>query len=482
MQQYSPVTEEVLALLRAAVPGRVSAGPDVNPDYARDEMPIYGTHMPEASVDVQSTEEVAAVMKICAEHNIPVTTRGAGTGLVGGCTPVCGGVVLCTMRMDRILGYDPENFAVHVQAGVLLKTLAEDALKHGLFYPPDPGEKLATLGGNVATNAGGMRAVKYGCTREYVRAMTVVLPTGEIAHFGATVSKTSSGYSLMNLICGSEGTLGIITELTLKLLPAPKATISLIVPFADLHDCIAAVPKIEMGGFRPQALEFFEKEILGVSEAYLGKATFPKTVHGTEVGAYLLMTFDGDSQAELDGIIGRADEMLRAGGALEVFAADTTPRMRDVWAARSSFLEGIEEQTKLLDECDVVVPVSRIPEYVDFVSQLKRDYDFTVRYFGHAGDGNLHIYTCSNDLGPEEFARQVDSFMRRLYAKTVELEGQISGEHGIGLGKIRYLEQAAGPVNMRLMRSIKDAFDPKHILNPGKVCAAPAQNREEAVQ
>ncbi len=470
MGEYNVITPEIIAELEKAAPGRVVTGGDINPDYARDEMPAYGVHMPEASIDVLSTEEIAGIVKICYENNIPVTTRGAGTGLVGGCTPICGGVVLCTMRMNKILGYDLENMAVTVQPGVLLQQLAEDAMEHGCMYPPDPGEKLATLGGNVATNAGGMRAVKYGCTRDYVRALTVVLPTGEITRFGATVSKTSSGYSMTNLICGSEGTLGIITEITLRLIPAPKAAVSLMVPFENLHACTAMVPKMFMSGFKPQALEFFEKEILVSSEKFLGKQTFPRQVEGTEAGAYLLITFDGDSEEELDVIVEKAAEVFLENEALDVLIADTPPKMKDIWAARSSFLEGIEEQTKMLDECDVVVPVNRIADYVDYIAGIKSNYDFQVQYFGHAGDGNLHIYTCSNDMDPEEFGKQADEFMSLLYSKAMELGGQISGEHGIGMGKVKYLEEAMGEVAIRLMKGIKDVFDPKNILNPGKVC------------
>ena len=470
MPNYNSVTPEIIAQLEQVVPGRVVVGADVNPDYSRDEMPIYGTRMPEVSIDVLTTEEVAGIVKICYENNIPVTTRGAGTGLAGGCTTICGGVVICTMRMNKILSYDLENFAVTVQPGVLLQQLADDALQHGCMYPPDPGEKMATLGGNVSTNAGGMRAVKYGCTRDYVRAMTVVLPTGEITHFGSTVSKTSSGYSLTNLMVGSEGTLGIITELTLKLIPAPKATISLMAPFEDLDACISTVPKVFMNHFKPQALEFFEREILISSEEYLGKQVFPRQIEGTDVGAYLLMTFDGDSDDELDPLVERAAEMLLEEGAMDVLVADTAPKLKDTWAARSSFLEGIEEQTKLLDECDVVVPVNKIADYVRFVNETGDKFDFTVKYFGHAGDGNLHIYTCSNDMAEDEFRKQVDVFMSAIYKKAVELGGQISGEHGIGMGKVKYLAEAVGPVNMQLMQGIKKVFDPKMILNPGKVC------------
>lgn len=468
MAAYNQVTPEIIAELKK-VSSHVVTGEDINPDYARDEMPIYGTQMPDVSIDVQSTEEIAGIVKVCYEHNIPVVTRGAGTGLVGGCTPIHGGVVICTAKMNKILSYDLENFVVTVQPGVLLQQLADDALTHGCMYPPDPGEKLATLGGNVATNAGGMRAVKYGTTREYVRSMTVVLPNGEVTKFGATVSKTSSGYSLLNLLIGSEGTLGIITEITLKLIPAPQATVSLMAPFVDLAACISTVPKIIQHHFQPQALEFFEKEILVSSEKYLGKETFPKKIEGKDVGAYLLITFDGDSQDYLDPIVEKASEMLIEAGALDVLVADTAPKLKDIWAARSAFLDGINEQFKLVDECDVVVPVSKIAPYVEYVSEIKGKYDFEVKYFGHAGDGNLHIYTCSNDMQKDEFNKQSKQFLSAIYKKSMEFGGQISGEHGIGFGKVHYLEEALGPVNIGLMKSIKKVFDPKQILNPGKV-------------
>ena len=385
------------------------------------------------------------------------------------------------MRMKQILEYDTDNFVVRVQPGVLLNDLAEDALKQGLLYPPDPGEKFATLGGNVSTNAGGMRAVKYGATRDYVRAMTVVLPTGEIVNMGASVSKTSSGYSLLNLMIGSEGTLGIITELTLKLIPAPKAVISLVALYENLEDCIATVPKMMRANLHPQALEFMEREIVRLSESYLGKSTFPQTFEGSDVNAYLLITFDGDSEEQLDEMIEQASEVLleagaldvRRGRALDILVADTPQLKKDAWAARSTFLEAIEANTKLLDECDVVVPVTKIPDYLVFADQLAKEYDFRLQSFGHAGDGNLHIYTCSNDMEREEFLRQVDDFMTKLYAKTMELGGQISGEHGIGRGKIKYLAQAAGDTNIALMQGIKAVFDPKMILNPGKIFPMP---------
>ena len=476
MEKYNQLTPEIIAQIQA-VSEHVLVGDDINVDFARDEMPIYGTHMPDLVVQPTSTEEVAAVMKICYENTIPVTPRGAGTGLAGGAVPLLGGVLIDTSKMNRILNYDLENFVVEIESGVLLNDLANDCLSKGMMYPPDPGEKFATLGGNVSTNAGGMRAVKYGCTRDYVRAMTVVLPTGEIVKLGATVSKTSTGYSLLNLMIGSEGTLGIITELTLKLIPAPKETISLIIPYENLEDCIATVPKFFMNHFQPQALEFMEKEIVLASERYLGKSVFPKQVEGVDIGAYLLVTFDGDNMEQLEELTEQAAEVVLDAGAVDVLVADTPAKKKDAWAARSSFLEAIEAETKLLDECDVVVPVNQIAKYLTYVKGASEKYDFEVKSFGHAGDGNLHIYTCANDMDEETFKKQVSEFMADIYRKAAELGGLISGEHGIGFGKKGYLAEFAGPVNMRLMRGIKETFDPKMILNPGKICYDP---KEEA--
>ena len=433
-------------------------------------MPIYGTRMPDLAVQPRSTEEVAAVMKICYDNNIPVTPRGAGTGLAGGAVPLCGGVLMDISKMNRIISYDMENFVVNIEAGVLLNDLAQDCQSKGMLYPPDPGEKFACVGGNVATNAGGMRAVKYGATRDYVRAMTVVLPTGEITHFGATVSKTSSGYSLLNLMIGSEGTLGIITELTLKIIPAPKKVVSLIIPYKDLETALSTVPKFKMAHMDPQAIEFMEREIVLASERYVGKAVFPERLDGTEIGAYLLVTLDGNSEDEIERMIDQAAKIVMEAGAINVLIADTPTRIKDAWAARSSFLEAIMEETKLLDECDVVVPVNRVAEYLAFVNKTGEECGLVIRSFGHAGDGNLHIYQCSNDLSEEEFKARVDCFFEIIYKAATDCGGLVSGEHGIGSGKIRYLVDSVGDTNIALMEGIKRVFDPKMILNPGKVC------------
>lgn len=470
MATYNKLTPELIEQLKAAAPGHLYTGEDVNEDYSHDEMPIYGKQMPDALLMATSTEEIAAVMKICNDNLIPVTPRGAGTGLAGGCVPVLGGVVIDTTKMKKILDYDFENFTVTIEPGVLLQELADDCQRQGYLYPPDPGEKLATVGGNVSTNAGGMRAVKYGTTRDYVLAMKVVLPTGEITKFGAAVSKTSSGYSLLNLMIGSEGTLGIITELTLKIIPAPKKVISLVIPFEDLESAISTVPLIKKANLGPQALEFMEREIVLSSERYIGRSVFPQVIEGVTAGAYLLVTFDGEDEDELLDLVEKTSDLVLEQGALDVLVADSPAKIKDAWAARSSFLEAIEAETRLLDECDVVVPCNKIASFLTFAKQFGEECGLVIKSFGHAGDGNLHIYQCSNDLPEEEFKARVDKYFHTLYDHAVECGGQVSGEHGIGRGKVKYLIESVGETNMALMEGIKKVFDPNMILNPGKVC------------
>mgnify|MGYP002529526529 CR=1 FL=1 len=390
--------------------------------------------------------------------------------LVEGGHPLCGGVVLCTTRMNKILSYDMNNLVVHIQPGVLLCDLAADALTHGLMYPPDPGEKTATVGGNVSTNAGGMRAVKYGVTRDYVLAMTVVLPDGRVMELGKTVCKTSSGYSLLHLMIGSEGTLGVITELTLKLIPKPEMNVSLILPFADVETAIASVPKIKLANLDPQSIEFMERDIVDSSAAFTGNTIFPTVVDGKEAGAYILVTLVGDSEAELTAKMDRLGALAEQCGAYDTLVVWTDGLKKDVWAARSAFLTVIEADTKLLDEMDVVVPVDRIAEFLVYTRATGKAEGITIRNFGHAGDGNLHIYCCANDMALDEFKRRSKAVMDKCYAKCIEFGGQVSGEHAIGHAKKQYLVESVGETAFGLMQAIKQVFDPKGILNPGKVC------------
>ena len=471
MATYNKITPEVAAQLRAAVgPGRFFYGDEIDPNYAHDEMPIYGKFMPEAAVDVDTTEEVSEIMKICSQNKIPVTCRGAGTGLVGGCVPIQGGLVLCTRRMNKILEYDMDNLVVRLQPGVLLKDLAADALTHGLMYPPDPGEKTATVGGNISTNAGGMRAVKYGVTRDYVLALTVVLADGRIVELGKSVCKTSSGYSLLHLMIGSEGTLGIITEMTMKLIPNPICDVSCLVPFRDVESCIHFVPKIKLANLDPQSIEFMDADIVTSSAAFTGNPIFPETVSNTEVGASVLVTFVGADAEELDQKMVKLGQIAEEAGALDVLVVATTANKKAAWSARSSFLTAIEADTKLIDEMDVVVPVDKIPDFLIYIRSLGEQNGIRIRNFGHAGDGNLHIYCCSNELEEDDFKRRVKIIMDAAYTKCAELEGQVSGEHSIGHAKMDYLRESVGEDVFNLMSEIKKVFDPDFILNPGKVC------------
>lgn len=472
MPNYNELTPELISKL-AAIVGEdgCHAGDQISEDYAHDEMPIYGTRMPEAVCFPKGTEEVSAIMALCNENNIPVTVRGAGTGLVGGSTPLEGGVVLCTMHMNEILSYDMNNLFVRIQPGVRLCDLAADALTHGLMYPPDPGEKTGSVGGNVSTNAGGMRAVKYGTTRDYVLAMTVVLPNGEVLELGRSVTKSSSGYSLLHLMIGSEGTLGVITELTLKLIPNPKEDMSFILPFENIEAAISSVPKIKLAGLDPQSIEFMERDIVDSSANFTGNRIIPTEVQGHEVGAYILVTLDGNDEDE---IFQRAEilaEVADAQGAFDTLVLRDPSEKSAVWAARSAFLTVIEADTEHLDEMDVVVPVDKIAEFLGYVHEVGTANGVAIRSFGHAGDGNLHIYCGANGMEVEDFMAKSERVMKASYAKCAELGGQVSGEHGIGHAKKEYLRESVGDTAHGLMAGIKGVFDPKGILNPGKICS-----------
>ena len=467
---FQTLTPEVLAQLKAALPGKVYAGADLKPDYAHDEMLSAGVRMPEAVVVAASTEDVSTACKILYEHDIPIIPRGAGTGLSGGCTPLYGGVVIDTSKMNRILRWDLDNALVHIQAGVLLAELAAACGEKGMMYPPDPGERYAAVGGNVATNAGGMRAVKYGCTREYVRTMTVVLPDGRVVKLGGEPSKNSSGYSLLHLLIGSEGTLGIITELGLKLIPQPKYTVSLLGMFEDLAACIRCVSAVKLSGLDPQALEFMPRSNVARAERFLGKTVYPAQTEGGQVGAYLLTSFDCRREEEKDEVMEAAAAVLLEGGALDVLVFDTAEAMKNAWDMRRAVPESILETYERVEECDIVVPVSHIAEIVEYAQSLTDAVGLEIHTYGHAGDGNVHIKLCANGMAEAEFRVRADHFLDLVYARGKEMNALVSGEHGIGSVSVRRLEDYVGQDVMDLMRGIKTVFDPKGLLNPGKVC------------
>lgn len=462
---YAKITDkDILALKKIVGEGKALFGKEISEDYNHDELGGIES-APEALLRVSSTEEISRVMKYAYENNIPVTVRGSGTGLVGSAVALHGGILMETTGMNKILELDKENLTVTVQPGVLLMELAAFAEENDFLYPPDPGEKSATIGGNISTNAGGMRAVKYGVTRDYVRALTVVLPDGEIMQLGAKVAKNSSGYSLKDLIIGSEGTLAIITEAVLKLVPLPKVSLSLLVPFPNMKSAIEAVPHIIRSKVTPTAIEYMSRDTILFSESYLGKK-FPDTKND----AYVLLTFDGATDAQVESDLKTVADLCLEIGAIDAYIVDTEERKKSVWSARGAFLEAIKASTTEMDECDVVVPVNKVDEFIKFTHALADELNIRIPSFGHAGDGNLHIYVCRDALSEEEWKEKLTLAFERMYTKADEIGGLVSGEHGIGYAKREFLRRQYGEKHIALMQGIKRVFDEKNILNPGKIC------------
>ena len=444
---------------------RVVTGEDIAYEYYHDEMPIYGIFPPELYVEAESAEEISRIMRYCNEQNIPLVVRGAGSGLAGGSNCKYGGVMLSVMRMNKIFPVDHKNQTITCQPGALLLDVQAAASAEGLFYPPDPGEKTASIGGNVITNAGGMKAVRYGLTRDFVRCMEVVLPDGSIERFSSNVVKNTTGYDVKDLIIGSEGTLCILTEVTLKLLPAPKYTCTLVMPFNSLEECADMVPKVLELPFIPTAIEFLERELIEIVERNLHK---PLPVSAGE--AVLIVMYDASSREELDSAVEAAAEAALANGAIDCAIADTPERAASVWEVRGGILEGMKADSISQEECDVVVPRSRIAEYVKAAKRIARSHGLRVEPCGHCGDGNIHTELLrGNDMTDEEWEEATHACLSELYALSKELGGQLSGEHGIGNGRIDFLKDFVGERMIDLYKSIKLAFDPNLVLNPGKI-------------
>lgn len=439
-------------------------GSSISHDYHKDELgTVIGA--PDIVLFVKNTLQVSKIMKYASTHNITVTVRGSGTGLVGACVPLKGGILIDMTKMNKILELDEANLTLTVEPGVLLMDIYEYVEPRGYFYAPDPGEKTATIGGNIATNAGGMRAVRYGVTRDWVVALEVVLPNGEITQFGKKVVKNATGYSLLHLMIGSEGTLGIITKAILKLIPKPTEAISLLVPFPSIDAGLEAVTKIIQSKVAPVAIEFFERKTLMFAEEFLGKK-FPDT----KSDAYILLTFDGQNKEMVEFSYKVAAELLlNELGATDVLIVDTNERKESVWKARGAFLEAIKASTTQMDECDVVVPRSEVAEFIKFTYQLQEKYQIRIASFGHAGDGNLHLYICRDNYSIEEFNEKLELVFEEMYDHAKLVGGLVSGEHGIGYAKKKYMHKMLGPVQMNLMQGIKNTFDPNAILNPGKI-------------
>lgn len=462
---YKKIDKDDIDFLKGFIEiDRLLIGDKISEDYSHDELGGVENY-PDILIKVTSTEEISRIMKYANENQIPVVVRGSGTGLVGASVSLYGGIMLETTLMNKIIEIDKDNLTVTVEPGVLLMELSKFVEENDLFYPPDPGEKSATIAGNISTNAGGMRAVKYGVTRDYVRGLTAVLPTGEIIKLGGKVVKNSSGYSLKDLIVGSEGTLCVITEAILRLLPLPKKSISLLVPFDDIEKAIDTVPKIIKSKAIPTAIEFMERETILFAEDFLGKK-FPDSKYD----AYILLTFDGNSKQQVEVEYEAVANFCLSEGAKDVYIVDTDERKESVWSARGAFLEAIKASTTEMDECDVVVPRNRVAEFIKYTHHIARELEVRIPSFGHAGDGNLHIYVCRDDMDENTWKNKLSEAFNMMYNKSKELKGLVSGEHGIGYAKREYMFNQYGNVQVELMKRIKQAFDPNNILNPGKVC------------
>ncbi|MCL2403939.1 MAG: FAD-binding oxidoreductase [Defluviitaleaceae bacterium] len=461
---YKKIDSADIAFLKSIIPhDRITIGTDVSESYARDELGD-AIKSPDVLIYIRSANEVSLIISHANIHRIPVVARGAGTGLVGGAVAIHGGIMLCTSKMNRVLELDEENMTLTVEPGVMLMEIAAYVEPKGFFYPPDPGEKSATIGGNISTNAGGMRAVKYGVTRDYVRALEVVLPSGEIVELGGKVVKDSSGYSLKNLVIGAEGTLAFITKAVLKLLPLPGKTRSLLIPFPDINNALGAVQGIMKTKIIPTAVEFMERDVILDAEKFLGK-TFPDK----SSEAYLLLTYDGSDITEIESAYAALAEVCYASGATDLLIVDTEERKEAVWSARGAFLEAIKSSTTQMDECDVVVPKNKVAAFLAYTYELSREYNVRIKSFGHAGDGNLHIYVLRDALDDIQWKSTLSTVFTHLYERAAMYGGKVSGEHGIGYAKLPYLQSSECATVLELMRGVKRVFDPNGILNPGKV-------------
>ena len=462
MTAYNPVTEEVLNSLREALGAEnVKIDEETLDRYKTDEEtdPRYH-HLPEVVVLPGSTEEVAEVMKIANKYLVPVTPRSAGTSVSCGAVPVHGGIVLLLERMDKIIEMNTEAMYMVVEAGartIEIQKMANDA---GFLYAGDPcSADSCLIGGNIATNAGGNKAVRYGTTRHQVYSIEVVTPTGEITELGNRLKKCSTGYCLDQLIMGSEGTLGIITKATLKLLPMCPYKLDILAVFTDVQKAVDLVPNLIKAGLNPTSIEFMDNGFVRAASDF----TEIRLPH-YEDGSYVIVTVETFNEDELDMKMEQLDEICTQCGATDVLEADER-----VWRVRRNCLEGTRVLSKVSTSDDLVVPVDKIAECIEHLQEVAKDYNFKLMCLAHAGDGNLHFQILKCDMSDEQWEDELQRFHAIAYEYVYSLGGRISGEHGIGAKKLAAMETYTDPVELEIMRTIKRAMDPNNILNPGKV-------------
>jgi glycolate oxidase len=420
------------------------------------------TFLPDAVAYPVNAEEVRQTVLLANLHRFPVVPRGAGSGFSGGSLPVRGGVVLSTERMDRIVTIDTENLYAVVEPGVVTGTLKEEAGKKGLFYPPDPASlKFSTLGGNIAECSGGMCAVKYGVTRDYVLGLEAVLGTGELVRTGVATAKGVVGYDLTRMLVGSEGTLGIVTRATLRLIPLPEAAATLLALFHGNRRSVEAVNAIVAARVTPSAMELMDRTAIDCVQALM-PVPLPE---GT--GSALLLEVDGP-EAQVAREADLLTEVCRAHGAIEVRRASDAPGREEVWKLRRSISPSLRRLAPVKLNEDIVVPRSRLADMFDFLAGLSARKRVAIVTFGHAGDGNIHVNIMISGADADE-TRRAEEAVGEVFRKTVEMGGTISGEHGVGISKAPFLEMEVGPLGVAVMKRLKECFDPNGILNPGKI-------------
>ena len=463
MSIYNPVTAAIIAdLKQIAGEKNVFTDPDKLHPYSHDEVtePRYH-HMPEVVVLPENTEQVAKIVQLANQELVPIVPRGAGTGLACGAVPTFGGIVLSLEKMNQILEVDPVNMYMVVQAGARTEDVQQTALKHKLLYAGDPcSGDSCFIGGNAATNAGGNRAVKYGTTRQQIYEVEVVTPTGKIAKLGGRLKKSSTGYCLEQLIIGSEGTLGIITCLTLKLVPLPQHVMDFLAVFASVESAIGFVAVIDKSGITPTCVEFMDNVAIRSVQDFI-KEKLPYD----ENGHYLIIQVEAESEDQLDDYAARLDELATDNGALALLV----PNSAQIWKARKSFAEAVRHENLIHSNEDIVVPIDKMPQAMQFMATVCSKYGADARIVSHAGDGNIHLSVLQGKVPAEEWAETLHTILREVFQFVYGLGGKLSGEHGIGYKKKALMQEFTDPVELELMRSLKKAWDPNHILNPGKI-------------
>jgi glycolate oxidase len=469
-KRYNPVTPEIVRELVDIVGERyvIHDDPDKLEAYSHDEIPDpQYAHMPEVVVRPDSAEQIVKIMKLANRERVPVTPRGAGSGLSGGAVPLHGGIVMLIDRMNRILEIDEQNMMVTVEPGVVTAEINEVLRERGLFYAGYPMSlETCYIGGNVAENAGGGKAVKYGVTGRYVTGLEVVTPTGELVQLGGKLIKDVTGYNMIGLMVGSEGTLGIFTKITLKLLPLPKANVDLLVLFKTAEEAIAAVPRImTRGGIIPTAIEFMDRSSVRAACEYLNES-----IPYQQAGAMLLITVDGPDEQQVTREYETIGEQCLEAGAIEVYVADNATTSERVWKVRRNIAEAFAIISVHQGNEDLVVPMAAIPALVAGMEQLAERFGVRIPAYGHAGDGNLHTRIVKHpDWSMEQWDETFPKILQELYTLTADLGGRISGEHGIGHKRKKYMPMFVSGEYIDMLRSLKRAMDPNGVLNPGKI-------------